>query len=43
MNEQAFTQDFRQDTYAPYRREALTCLIIDTVVALSLILLLLLV
>ena len=42
MNEQVYTADHRQDTYAPYRKEALYCLIIDIVIAVSLTLLLLL-
>ena len=42
MNARVLTKDHGQDTYAPYRKEAFTCLIIDIVVAVSLTLLLLL-
>lgn len=42
MNEQLQATTPRQDTYAPYRKEAFYCLIIDAVIVLSLTLLLLL-
>ena len=42
MDEQLQATTPRQDTYAPYRKEAFYCLIIDTVIAISLTLLLLL-
>lgn len=42
MQEHPSQKEHRQDTCAPYRKEAFTCLIIDIVVAISLTLLLLL-
>ena len=42
MNESPKQADYRQDTYAPYRKEAFYCLFIDSVIAVSIILLLLL-
>ena len=42
MNESSKQADYRQDTYAPYRKEAFDCLFVDGVIAISIILLLLL-
>ena len=42
MSENEKNRDYRQDTYAPYRKEAFICIWIDSVIAISLILLLLL-